>query len=304
MMRDATPVSAVLADPNVRRRIASQIRRRVPAADVEDVAQNVMCEALASEPADLREGDVPRWLAGIARHKACDLHRRRARREVVGEGAIEAASAPAPPIEQREILRGILRDAGDGGADRRVLDWIVREHEGERLNDIAREEGLPAHTVRKRISRFRSRLRSHWLGALALVLVAGALAGAASREGRREDIVAEPLATSVVALLGAAQGSYRVASSTPAPDLDVATAAAARIELQDMAITVEGQQVTVRSLGFHAVYTLRPGTPGALSLQRVGTGQEVAQVTVHEGGTVVVHAARGPLRGTLVLARR
>jgi DNA-directed RNA polymerase specialized sigma24 family protein len=304
MMREASLVSAVLADPDVRRRIASQIRRRVPAGDVEDVAQNVMCEALASAPAGLREGDVPRWLAGIARHKACDLHRRRARREVAGEGAIDAAPAPAPPHEQREILRGILSEAGEGGADHRVLDWIVREHEGERLNDIARQEGLPAHTVRKRISRFRQRLRSQWLGVLALVLVGGALAGAASRERRREDIVAEPVAASAVALLGAAQGSYRVVGSTPAPDLDVATATAARVELQDMTITVEGQRVTVRSLGFHGKYMLQPRAPGALSLQRVDTGEELARITVHEGGAVVVHASRGTLRGTLVLARR
>jgi hypothetical protein len=58
------------------------------------------------------------------------------------------------------------------------LEWVVREHLGEQLQDIAKENELSSEQVRQRVSRLRRQLRTQWqtktkLAMLLVVLCAG-----------------------------------------------------------------------------------------------------------------------------------
>lgn len=154
-----------LLSAKLQRELLAVVRRRVPASDVDDVVQSVLCDALAAERQP-EAGDVPRWIMGIARHKIAD-HHRRARREEPRE-IVDASLSD--PIEARQLLRAVLASSPTDGDKGRTFGWLLREGEGEKLKDIAREERLAPEVVRKRVSRLRGALRARW------VLVAASLA--------------------------------------------------------------------------------------------------------------------------------
>jgi DNA-directed RNA polymerase specialized sigma24 family protein len=155
-----------LADPEIRRFLVDFVRRRVPASDVEDVVQTVLLDALAAESRPTERGELRRWLAGIARHKAADAHRRGGR-EVVSE-PVDVETGPAP-LEARALATwaeeqaSSVRDAGE------TLRWMAREGEGEKLETIAAEANVPAARVRQRVSRMRRWMKERWMAELALV---------------------------------------------------------------------------------------------------------------------------------------
>src|SRR6185437_13376397 len=103
------PNDAALADPALRRALADFVRRRVPPADVDDVVQTVLCDALIAQGRPRDPEGLRRWLLGIARHKVVDVHRR-ARREP----PVELPDIPEgpPPIEARELAQWAERQAG------------------------------------------------------------------------------------------------------------------------------------------------------------------------------------------------
>ncbi|HEX3850670.1 MAG TPA: hypothetical protein VHW01_06860 [Polyangiaceae bacterium] len=62
-----------------------------------------------------------------------------------------------------------------------TLEWMLREGDGEKLEQIARDANLPAPRVRQRVSRLRCFLREQWaaelmLGTLGLALLAAGTA--------------------------------------------------------------------------------------------------------------------------------
>jgi DNA-directed RNA polymerase specialized sigma24 family protein len=162
----AVPASDPLGDPETRRFLVELVRKRVPPADVEDVVQTVLLEALASEGRPTDPTEIRRWLTGVARHKAADVHRR-AGREPVAE-PVDQEALP-PPLEARALATwaeeqaASVRDAGE------TLRWMAREGEGEKLETIASEENVPAARVRQRVSRMRRWMKERWLAELALV---------------------------------------------------------------------------------------------------------------------------------------
>lgn len=172
-----------LARAEVRRALAAMLRRRVPGQEVDDLAQTILCDALASGTIPTDPEEIRRWLGGIARHKIADYHRRAARRgarEAVwgtdGEAPLASCAAPPSAFEEREVLHRLL-GAIESRRDAETMEWLVREHGGERLADIAAENGLPAPVVRQRVSRLRRALRSRWASAVGvLVLVLGVAA--------------------------------------------------------------------------------------------------------------------------------
>jgi DNA-directed RNA polymerase specialized sigma24 family protein len=171
-----SPANDSLGDPALRRSLEDFVRRRVPASDVDDVVQTVLCDALAaqvrpSDPAELR-----RWLLGIARHKVVDHHRRSHREPPAELPDIEASPAP---IEARELVRWAERTAGEEGDAQKTLAWMAREGEGEKLEAIAAEEKVPAARVRQRVSRMRRWMKERWAAELAAVAMLAALAVAA-----------------------------------------------------------------------------------------------------------------------------
>jgi RNA polymerase sigma factor (sigma-70 family) len=162
-----------LADPALRKQLEDFVRRRVPAPDVDDVVQTVLLDALAAmnRPEDATE--LRKWLLGVARHKVVD-HHRRALRELASE--IPEVEANPAPIEERELLRWAEEQAGPSSDAKRTLAWMAREGEGEKLEQIAAEEKVPAARVRQRVSRMRRWMKDRWIAEVAAVAVLGVLA--------------------------------------------------------------------------------------------------------------------------------
>jgi len=190
MPHDVTPSKRLLAEPAIRRSLEDFIRRRVPAADVEDLVQTVLVEALASATRPHEEGEVKRWLIGIARHKVVDHHRRRTR-EIASE-LPDLATAPAP-VEERSLAAWAEKQAARGGDGERTLEWMAREGEGEKLEAIAEEEKMPAATVRQRVSRLRRWMKERWVAELAAAAALTVLAVLLWRLFHKDEPVAVPV---------------------------------------------------------------------------------------------------------------
>ncbi len=157
----------VIAEPALQRSLRGMVRRRVPAAEAEDIVQAALCDALAAPLAPADPDDIPRWVTAIARNKIAD-HFRRARREERVD--VVPAQAVHEPHDERAMLRAIASEARTPGS-LQTLSWVVREASGEQLADIAVEESLPAEVVRQRVSRWRKRIRSTFLLAAASLAV-------------------------------------------------------------------------------------------------------------------------------------
>lgn len=164
-----------LAREEVRRGLTALLRRRVPEQEVEDVAQTVLADALASPTFPTDPEELRRWLTGIARHKIADFHRRSARHAArLSVEAIETVATKPPSYEEREVLKNVLSETRTR-RDEQTMEWLFREHGGERLADIANENNLPAPVVRQRVSRLRRALRSRYAGLFTLVAIIAGL---------------------------------------------------------------------------------------------------------------------------------
>ena len=114
-----------------------------------------------------------KYLLGIARHKVVDAHRRASREQV---GDPPELSASPPPVEEEALVRWAERQAPATDEAKKTLAWMAREGEGEKLENIAEEERVPAARVRQRVSRMRRWMKERWLAELAAVASLTALA--------------------------------------------------------------------------------------------------------------------------------
>jgi len=162
-----------LADPELRRFLLDYVRRRVSPADADDIVQTVLCEALTAKQRPEDGTELRKYLLGIAKHKLVDQHRR-ASREVAGDPP-ELSAAP-PPVEEEALLRWAERQAPETDEAKKTLTWMAREGEGEKLENIAAEEQVPAARVRQRVSRMRRWMKERWLAELAAVAALAVLA--------------------------------------------------------------------------------------------------------------------------------
>ncbi|HEX3774824.1 MAG TPA: sigma factor [Polyangiaceae bacterium] len=163
-----------LADPALREALLKLARRRVPAGEVDDLVQNTLADALASDSAPLEDAAFRRWVQGIARHKIADLYRRRGRLPPL-DGDLDETSAE-PNAGAGELGQWLERELPKTHDAKATLHWLLRESEGETLDEIAREAAMPAPRVRKRVSRLRRHFQTRWLalGAAGLALLIGA----------------------------------------------------------------------------------------------------------------------------------
>lgn len=178
----------LLGEPGLRRALEDYVRRRVPASDVDDVVQTVLCDALASEARPSDGDELKKWLLGIARHKVADHHRRAAREPAAELPEIEAHP---PPIEARSLALWAEEQAASTSEAKKTLAWMAREGEGEKLENIAAEENVPAARVRQRVSRMRRWMKERWMAELAAVALLSVLALVAWRVLRRPGEVPE-----------------------------------------------------------------------------------------------------------------
>ncbi|HSO34062.1 MAG TPA: sigma factor [Labilithrix sp.] len=289
-----------IAAPALRRTVAAMVRRRVPAGDVEDLAQTILCEALAapglpSDPAELR-----RFVAGIARHKVADFHRRTRRHD---SSEVDELGVDPPPVEARALLARIVSSVASSVRERETLEWLVREHDGEQLRTIAEDAGLPAPAVRQRVSRLRRVLRAQWSHALALLLVAGAC-GVLAERARRESsaIVADPTGDPVARAAVVAQGQWRVAEVT------AETSHAAALEAKVVDIRIQGRRVSVTGPALAVTRSITDATTradGSLAIElRDETGAVQHATAKVDGDRMQLTLHDGRLRGTATLVRR
>ena len=170
----------ILAEPDLRRSLERYVRSKVDAAEVDDIVQATLTDALASENAPEVPDELRRWVRGIARHKIADLYRGRRRNVPIGGKYDEFVGEERAPHSARDLLRWAHQALSDERSDPHTFEWMLREGSGEKLEDIAREQGVPAPRVRQRVSRLRRFLRLRWEAQLAavaaLVLVVGVVA--------------------------------------------------------------------------------------------------------------------------------
>ncbi|MFO0660648.1 MAG: sigma-70 family RNA polymerase sigma factor [Polyangiaceae bacterium] len=154
-----------LSDARLREAVANVVRRMVPSHEVDDVVQAAFTDAIASQNTPDNPEELRRWVIGIARHKAADLHRRR-RREQVGD--TPELEAPSGPQSASELLRWAERELPEGDGAHQTLDWMLREGAGEKLESIAESEQIPAPRVRQRVARLRKHFRERWAAQTAI----------------------------------------------------------------------------------------------------------------------------------------
>jgi DNA-directed RNA polymerase specialized sigma24 family protein len=195
-----------IANPATRSSLHAYVRRRGLADSADDLVQTVLCDALAVEAVPERDSELPRWLTGIARNKVVDERRRRSRwkRAELPED-VEAAPRST---EARDLLHRIASEVVEP-EERRALDWLVREHEGDSLYLIALDQALEPNTLRQRICRLRKSLRARYLVALlALLGLGGAWAALPAAPELSPAGVTEQLSPYA--------GTWRVTATTPA----------------------------------------------------------------------------------------
>ena len=163
-----------LADPALRDGLLKYARRRLPPGEVEDLVQNTLTDALVADNAPSDQVEFRRWIHGIARHKIADSYRRRERLPIPSPDLDRSAAAPSPSTG--ELSQWIESELPKTDGAQATLHWLLREGDGESLDEIARDVDLPAPRVRQRVSRLRRHLHARWLalGAAGLVLLIGA----------------------------------------------------------------------------------------------------------------------------------
>ena len=125
-------------------------------ADAEDVVQEVFLKLLTARPAFRDEEHEKAWLIRTTLHRAADLKKAAARRNVPLEEAL-LASAPEPEDRLLAAVRALPEKYGA----------VIHLHycEGYSQQEIASLLGITVSAVKMRMKRGREALRSSWEGA-------------------------------------------------------------------------------------------------------------------------------------------
>lgn len=148
------------------------VRRRVPAGDADDVAQEVMLRLHQGADSLRHAGRAEAWVFGVARRAVADYYRSgdyRARRdgEPLGDDAEAVAAGDGPEAGPR----GFASFAGDHSTHEEVLTWlrpmaeelpapyrdalVMADFEGHTQRRVADELGLSLSGAKSRVQRAR-----------------------------------------------------------------------------------------------------------------------------------------------------
>ena len=120
------------------------------AADAEDAVQEVFLRLLTIRPVFRDAEHEKAWLIRTTLHRAADLQKAAAKRNVPLEEAAQAA-VPEPESALRDAVRALPEK----------YSAVIHLHyyEGYSIREIAKLLGVPAPTVGTRLARGRERLR-------------------------------------------------------------------------------------------------------------------------------------------------
>ncbi len=168
------PSGALALGPDLRAALVAMVRKRVPESEVEDIVQQALAEAIESPHAPTDSESLRRWIFGVAKNKVVDYHRR-AGRESFDLPDVEGT--PAPHVEA-DLLRWAEKNLPEGAENKKTLDWMLREGEGEKLESIAASEKLPPPRVRQRVSRLRRHFKENWQREVTMLAALGVIVSA------------------------------------------------------------------------------------------------------------------------------
>ncbi len=212
------PNAARLADPALREALLRYARRRLPPGEVEDLVQNTLTDALTADSAPNDAADFQRWVHGIARPQRLPTCTAAAGDYPCwNRSSTRSSNDPGPATG--ELAQWIEKELPKTDGAHATLHWLLRESDGESLDEIARDAALPAPRVRQRVSRLRRHLHSRWLAlgaaGLALLLSAAAVLHALRKPEPPAPVIARDTAPSA-----------QPPSVTPAPALSAPAASA------------------------------------------------------------------------------
>ena len=142
-----------------------QVVRSLPTtADAEDVTQATFVAAwLGRRTFDPQRGELLGWLLGIARHRATDQLRARAREQRIAESVRALPDRPAATSDpERMVDRMMVTDAlEDLPAEQRRLLHLAF-YDGLSHQQIATRSDLPLGTVKSQIRRGLAGLKRRW----------------------------------------------------------------------------------------------------------------------------------------------
>lgn len=167
-------VEAFAAIVNAHRQlIAADLSRRLPAQDVQEVAQDVFVRAFRSLPSYRAEAPLRIWLLRIARHAAMDFWRRKYRRRDQGFSDLDETAMLRVEATHQERL---AEQKADADARETAREWleaalvrlspddraliVLVELEGCSMEDAARRLGCGLSAVKVRAFRARRRLKA------------------------------------------------------------------------------------------------------------------------------------------------
>lgn len=162
--------SADLLHPELRQHLERYLRRRLPAAEVDDALQAVYCAALEAKNVPVEETHLRRWMTVIARRQVAAYYERTSSEQLGEPPEVEVES---DPVETMSMLRWAEKQAAQSQleATEQTLDWMARESEGEKLEQIAVDTHIPSANVRQRVSRMRRFMKARWALEISAALV-------------------------------------------------------------------------------------------------------------------------------------
>lgn len=166
------PNVAPVIGSDLRSALVAMVKRRVPESEVEDIVQATLADAFASPHAPNDAESFRRWVFGVAKNKVVDYHRRAGRETFELPEDVPGQEAPHQEVD---MLRWAEKHLPPGEENKKTLDWMLREGDGEKLEWIAEHDNVPAPRVRQRVSRLRRHLKEHWQKEVAVLAALGVL---------------------------------------------------------------------------------------------------------------------------------
>jgi DNA-directed RNA polymerase specialized sigma24 family protein len=162
--------SADLLHPELRQHLERYLRRRLPAAEVDDALQAVYCAALEARNVPVDEVHLRRWMTVIARRQVAAYYERTSSEQLGEPPEIEVES---DAVETMSMLRWAEKQAAQSQLEstEQTLDWMARESDGEKLEQIAADTRISSANVRQRVFRLRRFMKARWALEISAALV-------------------------------------------------------------------------------------------------------------------------------------